>query len=102
MIEAEAAEGAARVERLLVEGAGLAEQRIGERGQITEIGDAAVIGLEFVPMKLLGENVEALVGVVAPMVGAHAQAVEEAVFGIEDGEIGSISLGPAPRSTMLR
>ncbi len=64
-----------------------AEQGIGERRQHIEVGDIPVVEIEIVDALLGGIHVHGVVGIAAPVVGAHVQAVEEALLGIDDREI---------------
>jgi hypothetical protein len=64
-----------------------AEQGIGERRQKVEVGDIAVVEVEIVDAPLGGVHVDGVIGIAAPVVGAHVEAVEEALLGIDDGEI---------------
>ena len=104
-IEAEIGEAFVRVERLFVKDHAVAEQRIGEARQIVVVGDVAVIAGEVVELRLAYVEMERFIRIVADIVGAHVDAVEEAVSGLRRLRmVNSVpsSFGPEPRSTTER
>jgi hypothetical protein len=86
-VQLEVAHTAAGEVRVFVQHDAGAEQRIGKGGQKVEVRDIAVVEVEIVDTPLFGVHVDGVIGIAAPVVGAHVQAVEEAFFGIDDDEI---------------
>ncbi len=91
-IELEAAQLAARVEGLLVEHDAARQQRVGVGRQEIEIGDVAIVGVEIVQLRFFRVEMDGLVRLVAPTVGAHSDLVEGAMLGIGEGEVGAQQL----------
>ena len=62
----------------------LAQKRIRERGEIVEVGDVPVIGVEVVDPLFADIDVQRRVRIVAPIVGARIDAVEQPLLRIPD------------------
>ena len=83
---------AARVEGLLIEHDAAREQGIGEGRQEIEIGHVAIVGAEIIQLRLFRVEMEGLIRLVSPAVGAHVDLIEGSMLGIADGELGSEQL----------
>src|ERR1017187_10098882 len=86
-VQLEIAHAAAGEVGVLIQHDAGAQQGIGEGRQQTEVGDIPVVEVEIVDAPLGSVYVQRVVGIAAPVVGAHVQAVEEALLRIDDGEI---------------
>ena len=91
-IERDAGIAAVEIERLLVEAQRLG--RIGEGRDGVEVGDIPVVHVEIVDIGFAHFHLGGAVGIAAPAVSARIDAVEEALFGVLDGEIDAEQLGP--------
>ena len=80
----------------------LAQKRIRERRQIVEVCNVSIICVEIVDPLFADVDVQCRVRIVAPIVGAGLDAVEQTLLRIRIVKSVLSSFGPSPRSTTLR